>query len=113
VPSPHRLLRRRLEADLLSIHRVDRCDVDEMIHATRRDLDLFAFHTEHCAHMFPVGALDFHVLFDLRSIDHGDTSAFDVAAHKTGPRAGNGLVSCSFPKAPGTTELHKCCLKEN
>jgi hypothetical protein len=53
------------------------------------------------------------VLYNLRSIDHGDTSVFDVAAHKCDPQSGSDIVSCSFPKARGTTEMRRCCLKED
>jgi hypothetical protein len=42
-----------------------------MVHATGRDLHLAAFYTEDRADMIAVRALYFHVLFDLRSIDHG------------------------------------------
>ena len=44
-----------------------------MVHAAGRDLYLFAFNAKHRTDMLAVRALDFHVLFDLRHIDHGIT----------------------------------------
>jgi hypothetical protein len=48
VPCPHRLLGRFREFDLLT-HRIDRGDVDGMIHAAGGDLNLSTLYAEHRA----------------------------------------------------------------
>ena len=72
MPRSHRLLGSHFECNLLAFDRVHRCDVDEVVHAARRYLDLFPFDAEHAADVFAVRTLHFHVLFDLQGIDHGD-----------------------------------------
>ena len=73
-----------------------------MVHSAGRYLDLSSFDAKNRTHMFAVRTLHFHVLFDLRSIDHGDyLLPLMLLRTKRRPHGqlGNDLAPYSFHRA--------------
>src|SRR5439155_12914688 len=101
-----------------ALHRIHRSELDVMVHATGRHLHLFTFDAKHRTDMLAIRTLYFHVLFDLRSIDHGDYLLPLARVLRTKRRAkapsGQRLwpTTLANSRASGTTVLQVGSFKE-
>jgi hypothetical protein len=84
MPSPDHFLGSLSQADSVIFDRIHHANVDVMVHAAGRYLHLLAFHAKDRTDVFAVGALHFHVLFDLRSIRHLEISYMFVVSRFAG-----------------------------